>query len=59
MVRPSHPQTTLGMPTNTSIAGLGDERAQRGATSAMNSDRPTDSGVEMGHGEQHGRSCPR
>src|SRR3954454_3055431 len=46
-VRPSRPHTTLGMPTKTSIAGCVIERAQRGATSAMKSARPTESGGEM------------
>ena len=47
IVMPSQPYTTLGMPTKTSIAGRVMERAQRGATSAMKSARPTESGVAM------------
>src|SRR5689334_1510937 len=47
IVIPSQPYTTLGIPTKTSIDGCVMERAQRGATSPMNSARPTDSGVAM------------
>src|SRR3954468_5563799 len=47
MVMPSQPQTTLGIPTNTSIAGCAIDFAQRGAISDMKMASPTDSGVEM------------
>jgi hypothetical protein len=46
-VIPSQPYTTDGIPTKTSIAGRVIERAHPGATSAMKSASPTDSGVAM------------
>ena len=47
IVRPRKPYTTLGMPTKTSIAGRVIERAHGGATSAMKTASPIESGAAM------------